>query len=195
MSIYDDICLPGIKSGIFCQLGDYILPTTFSKKNWNIRWFWCGKGDTDSVHGKWGRTNKQYLGVTSRYMYSMWLMLLMEEILHQLIGSLSHHFTKVWKISGGPGFQPSTVHTIHIFTWETNTCVYNKILSYIIHSIQYTVCIQYTYQTVYMRFNGVPRTQPTQKGLKHKNRNNGFQAEYETQILNTISSISSSFVL
>ena len=79
----------------------YILPTGWLhttchllNRTWNICWFWCGKGDTDSVHGKWGRKTTQDPGVTSRYMYSMWLILLMEEILHQLIGSLSHYLQR-----------------------------------------------------------------------------------------------------
>ena len=44
--------------------------------------------------------------------------LLMEEILHQLIGSLSHVYPIIYKVlhmPGGAGFLPSTGLTIHLF--------------------------------------------------------------------------------
>jgi len=37
------------------------------------------------------------------------IILLMEDILHQLIGSLSHYLNRVFYIPGAAGFLPSTV--------------------------------------------------------------------------------------
>ena len=46
------------------------------------------------------------------YMIYMYMILLMAEILHQLIGSLSHYLQGLY-IPGGAGFLPSTVDMIH----------------------------------------------------------------------------------
>ena len=45
-----------------------------------------------------------------KYTWIPWILLLMEEILHQLIGSLSHY----WIIWGGAGFFPSTVWVLDL---------------------------------------------------------------------------------
>ena len=89
-----NICLPGIKSGIYCQLGENKSPTTFSKEPETSVDFGAERGIQTQTRSM-VRINKQDAGVTSRYMYSMWLILLMEKILHQLIGSLSQYLQRL----------------------------------------------------------------------------------------------------
>jgi len=54
------------------------------------------------IAGMWIKKEKE------RVYIRLWIILLMDKILHQLIGSLSHYL-KVIYIPGGAGFLPSTV--------------------------------------------------------------------------------------